>query len=352
MGQASALGFFDYERNSLSFTVNESKVDRQHLITACCENMRKQSIDSLTLKFDDQMFLFFLRNEENIRFVEGSFKDYPKLVSRVKFSTDEQEPEVIPVIQKANARSVKESSNDTGGSTTKEPDHALLQRSMYQPMSYFQKAYSNAELYFKPLDDTGGDFYWTKDYQYKNLVVLGDCTGHGTFGSMIAMSVMTLLKQFFRLPPTSLTNALIDFHKQMLELMEDEVLEVFDVELAILVLDKRTKELTYAGSGVNVVIKTKKGTTQLKSRKSQLILGRVKEEKVKLKKSDQLYVSSDGIFDQFDVDNKKRLGSSNFQKMVESLPFDNSLDHFNRKFEEFKGDTPQLDDQSMLILTL
>ncbi|MEO9473916.1 MAG: hypothetical protein ABJG41_00210 [Cyclobacteriaceae bacterium] len=137
-------------------------------------------------------------------------------------------------------------------------DYAQVQHSMYQSLSHFKKAYSGVRLYFQPYEDPGGDFYWTRDYQYKNLVVLGDCTVHGTLGAMNAMSVMTLLRQFFRLPPTCLETAVVEFYEQMKGLMEEEILEVFDVEIAILLIDKRTSELTYAGSGVVMMYKSKK----------------------------------------------------------------------------------------------
>jgi serine phosphatase RsbU (regulator of sigma subunit) len=169
---------------------------------------------------------------------------------------------------------------------------------------------------------------------------------------MIAMAVMTLLKQFFKLPPTSLKHAISGFHEQLQELMEDEVLDVFDVELAILSLDKRTSVLTYVGSGVNTLIKTESGVKQFKSRKSQLILGTVKEEKIQLKKGEQLFVSSDGIYDQFDAENKKRLGSRGFLNMIERAPANNTFNSFMEQFEAFRGEAKQLDDHSMIVLTI
>ncbi|MEO9473915.1 MAG: SpoIIE family protein phosphatase [Cyclobacteriaceae bacterium] len=81
-------------------------------------------------------------------------------------------------------------------------------------------------------------------------------------------------------------------------------------------------------------------------------MGKAKEDKIPLSKGDQLFIFSDGILDQFDRHNKKRMGSSNLQKIIEKCDHDTPLISFKNYFNEFRGDTKQLDDQSLLILTL
>ncbi|MEP0368819.1 MAG: SpoIIE family protein phosphatase [Cyclobacteriaceae bacterium] len=343
MSAISLLGSFDSDHRSVKFEVNKSLEGHDAIISACCEKMVAQSIDNMTVEFDNETFLFFLKKDGKIRFIEGKTDDHLSLINKVKLGLEGQ---LIDKTPNTPTTELKESIPNL-------TDYAQVQHSMYQSLSHFKKAYSDVRLYFKPYEDPGGDFYWTRDYQYKNLVVLGDCTGHGTLGAMIAMSVMTLLKQFFRLPPTCLKTAIVEFHKQMKGLMEEEILEVFDVELAILLIDKRTSELTYAGSGVNMMHKTNKGTvSQFRSRKSHITMGKAKEDKIPLCKDDQLFIFSDGILDQFDEHNQKRLGSSNLQKFIEKCDHDTPLITFKKHFDQFRGDTKQLDDQSLLILTV
>lgn len=342
MGQISLLGSFDCEQEVVHFSINDSQDDHSALVEACCKKMSIQDMDTMTLELDNQTFLFLIRTDNNIRFIEGKKSDALILIKKVKLGLEGQ---MIPT-------PVTNSKPEDKKVNSHAMDDTVLQNSMLQSTSYFEKSFSKAELFFKPLEETGGDFYWSKDYQYKNLVILGDCTGHGTLGAMIAMSVLTLLKHFFRLPPTSVKKSLLEFHKQMKELMEEEVIAVFDVEIAILLFDKRTNQLNYAGSGINLVIKSGSQITQFKSRKSQISLGTVTEATTELKKGDQLFISSDGILDQFDTENHKKLGSNNFVKMIENTDPENSLATFTEQLEAFRGSTTQLDDQSLLILTI
>ena len=340
MSVVSLLGSFDSDHHSVQFEVNKSLEGHDAIISTCCEKMVAQSIDNMTVEFDNETFLFFLKKDGKIRFIEGKTDDYLSLVNKVKQGLEGQF-----IDETTTAESEETIPNLT--------DYAQVQHSMYQSLSNFKKAYSDVRLLFQPYEDPGGDFYWTRDYQYKNLVVLGDCTGHGTLGAMIAMSVMTLLKQFFRLPPTSLETALVEFHKQMKGLMEEDILEVFDVELAIVLIDKRTSELTYAGSGVNMMHKANNGSVnEFRSRKSQITMGKVKENKIQLTQGDQLFIFSDGILDQFDANNHKRLGSAKLKKIIERCDHNTPLITFKKHFNQFRGDTKQLDDQSLLILTV
>ncbi|WP_258103967.1 PP2C family protein-serine/threonine phosphatase [Marinoscillum sp. MHG1-6] len=358
MPSVNLLGSFSYDHQSVEFFVNREDKAHSAIVEVCCKKMKTQGLKSMTIEFDHSSFIYFLKKGDHIRFIEGNNKDYPVLTSKVRLGLEgdlipeedlkekeETEPKAAATVQ------VSPPSSDDLDTSLKE-DHAIIHHSLYQSLDQFKRNYSNAELYFKPFEEPGGDFYWCRDYQYKSLVALGDCTGHGSLGAMIAMSVMTLLKQFFRLPPTSLKDALVEFHHQMKELMEEEILDTFDVELGVLLLDKRTNILTYSGSGVNMTLKSGDEVNSYRSRKTNIITGKVTEEQIQLKEGDQIFIYSDGILDQFDAKDEKRMGLKGLQQIVTNTHPQNTLSTFLKDFNSFRGKTEQLDDQTMLILTV
>ncbi|MFY0599417.1 MAG: SpoIIE family protein phosphatase [Cyclobacteriaceae bacterium] len=347
MSTASLLGYFEKEENVAQFSINNSQSKREPMVNLCCQKMIKSDISSLTIELDDRSFLYFVQGEGNIRFVEGSMSDYSLLKLKVNEGTEGY---------RIMSSVIEEQESETQEPTLKPvhtaDDHSRIPHSFLQPIERFKKAYSNAELFFKPFEDPGGDFYWTRDYQYKNLVVLGDSTGHGMQGAMISMSAMTLLKQFFRLPPTSIEDSVYEYHQIFKDLLEDEHGSEFDVELGMILLDKRSKSVTYMGSGINMLVKRSDGVQMYSSRKSKINKRNQESYKLDLREGDQLFISSDGITDQFDSNDRKRLGTKNFMKLVSDLPFPATKQDFLDSFHSFSGSTEALDDQSMLILTV
>ncbi|HCX21744.1 MAG: hypothetical protein CMB80_24015 [Flammeovirgaceae bacterium] len=353
----SLLGHYELENNEVHLEVNKSCRASDPLMLKYCQKMKTENIGSMTIEFDDESFIFL--NEENgkIRFIEGQVRDYAKLVNRVKSGLEGEyvptSPDLTNNTQPLKPTASTEVAVEVDDSFIEIDDSTRIHDSLGQPISQFQIAYDNAEIFFKPFEAPGGDFYWTRDYQYKNLVVVGDCTGHGMQGALIGMSVMTLLKHYFKLPPTNLADALTDFHKQMHELMEHEELSVFDAELGFIYLDKRNNELMYSGSGINMIYKSQDGEcTNYRTSKRLLIKGEVQLHTVEAKTGDQIFIYSDGITDQFDNANERKLGTKGLMNMVRDLPHGASIKDFNEKFQYFSGSTEALDDQTMLVLTL
>ena len=73
---------------------------------------------------------------------------------------------------------------------------------------------------------------------------------------------------------------------------------------------------------------------------------------ITLQPGDQIFLFSDGILDQFDANDQKKLGSLGLLKIVEELPTEGTLEAFKSAIGKFKGGTRQMDDQSLLILTV
>ncbi|MEQ9306576.1 MAG: SpoIIE family protein phosphatase [Marinoscillum sp.] len=350
MSSVSLLGHFETNQDEVFFEVNNSTRSNGAALNQIRSKIFEEDIESLTIEYDDNTFTHFLKTDNGkISFIEGKREEILLLQNKLKNGLEgelllDNEPLEEPT---ADHEKTTPHPNLNEGKS----DHARIHSSFLQNISSFKSAYTNAEIYFQPFEEPGGDFYWTKDYQYRNLVVVGDCTGHGMQGAMIGMSVMTLLKQFFRLPPTNLKEALYEFHHQMHELLEEEH-ESFDVELGFILMDKRKNKLDFVGSGIDLLIKSKNALKKCRTRKRNLIQDKLEEFTFQVESGDQLFAYTDGIIDQFDKDNHKKFKSSGITSLVEVLPATNTMDAFSEAFNQFRESNGQLDDQTMIVLTV
>lgn len=333
--------------NSYLSTSFDSGTDDQTLsfsadqITYVCERLISNGDQSVTIDFVDGTFIYLHNFGESVRYIFGEKGDYARLIKGVRSG---KAGELF--FCEARLKKPKELKK-----AKKPKDSVLIHNSLLPEISELEYAYSKAEVYFKPLDDIGGDFYWARNYSGKSITVVGDCTGHGVQGAMIAMSVMTLLKQHLSDPPSNLKESLREFYEKLKEIIEDEELKIFDVDLGFLMVDHETNDMEFVGSGINLLVKTSDGTKRYSSRKAKVLVNKHKVEKFQGKLGDQLFMYSDGISDQFDSQNKKKLGSK-VTKLIDKIPAPVSISSLEENLNKFRGETEPIDDQTVVCLTV
>lgn len=302
--------------------------------------MKETGTTNLTFDFEDNRFIYFQRFGDQVKCIQGNADEYIHLQKLLKANAEAPKLALNSDFKvNAEDRVIDKESN-------------LIHQSLFTPLSVFERTFEKASVFFEPYEAPGGDFYWCKNYTYKTIVIVGDCTGHGMQGAMIAMSVMTLLKQHFKLLPNVLEEEIRNIYKEIKAIKEYEDSGFLDCELGMIVLDKRSNELEYIGSGVNLIVKRDHTQEAYSSRKAWLITGKQKVTRLKLKKGDEIFLFSDGITDQFDKQDKSKLRSKGLYEIVRALPRKPSAKDFKEKMDAFRGSTRSLDDQTMLMLTL
>lgn len=343
------LGSYYPEQKTCRLSVNQSENISKKQIEKICSHILDEQILNLTLEFDDGNFIFFTNLKDKIRFVEGPKIDFVDLQQKAKNDLDGK------IIRSENL--VKTALPDILYSESVTPEvllldeKVLLQHSLFSSLDKFEETFAKAEIYFRPFEDPGGDFYWIKNYERHSLVVVGDCTGHGIQGAMISMSVMTILKQFFRSMPKSLEKSIYEFYTQLNELIEEGVLDTFDTELGFVFFNKDTQKISYIGSGVNLIVKTPHSINLHTSRKSKIVKRTQSIIEFLVTKGDQLFLFTDGISDQYDSSDDRKLGAKGLKKLLQQ-PEKITLNSFEKSFGDFKGETKPFDDQTILMLTI
>lgn len=219
-----------------------------------------------------------------------------------------------------------------------------------------EQTFDKSTVYFRPEDEVGGDFYWYKAASGKLFFVLGDCTGHSMEGAMSTMIVISLLNQFFSyrhmLNPKELVS---DVYEQINEFnqtktkVEGTLQYQLGVEMIFIVFDFAKEELKVISTGLPLWIK----------RNNQIIKRRYKsvkdwaiwkekyfdEETIYFKPGEKIITFSDGITDQYNAEDKKKLGGSRLEEWLTEGEV--NYDTIHQKLNEWMGDNHQYDDISL-----
>ncbi len=184
---------------------------------------------------------------------------------------------------------------------------------------------------YKPKDIVSGDFYWLAQIEDEVMIAVADCTGHGVPGALLAMIGDTLLRKIV------MENGITDPAK-ILERLHEEIrfkLKQEDkkkkrgerndgMDIALCRLDRQHKNLIFAGANrplyhvKNAELHEIKGDRRSiggRQRKAKRVYSR---HEIKVEPGDMIYLSSDGIVDHPNQDNKK-FGSTRLKELLQDL---------------------------------
>ncbi len=246
-----------------------------------------------------------------------------------------------------------------------------IQKAILPSLIELKEQFADVGLLFKPRETVSGDFYWVQSVKDEKsgkkyfYIAVVDCTGHGVpgaFMSMIGSRVLTMLINEKKLrEPSEILNELdLEIHEALkqkntgnddgmdlcLARIEELEAEKFEVTIGTA---KRPFAYHTSASGFRTI---------KASRYS--IGGMVRTEKVfeqhklLLNKGDQLYLFTDGYYDQQDV-YRKKLGRKAFYNMLQNttkFSVRKQIDFLNEKLLMYKNNTDQRDDITILILKM
>ncbi|MDP3567288.1 tetratricopeptide repeat protein [Sediminibacterium sp.] len=209
-----------------------------------------------------------------------------------------------------------------------------------------------------PKDIVSGDFYWYSKQGDDSFIVVADCTGHGVPGAFLSMVGSTLLNEIIthkkisdpsliiKELAISLSNTLINKEKE--EFNQD------GMDISICRVNHKTRKIYFAGANQSIYIVDQKSTNEIKAQISSIngIFAMNKTEEITtfewdLKPGTMVYMATDGYVDQIsEVTNKKFL-SSRYEKLLREInasPIEKQSQMIEETFDEWKGDSKQIDD--------
>ncbi|SMD38882.1 Serine phosphatase RsbU, regulator of sigma subunit [Reichenbachiella faecimaris] len=357
------IGFVSAYSSGKRVAVYENKINEELNLKAfeiyCINSLGEESIEKedIIVDYGSKGFLSFHQiSPENWLIIVADKQLFPTVKSVVKkinkekilFDLEDAEIQTPPETKVERIVESKEGIEEKLMSTQR------LQQSILPDLSvlgvYFNKYFS----YYSPEDVLSGDIYWLKETEESIFVVVADCKGNSMEGALATMTVHLILDQITVADPvSSLRSIYEDLAKS--NSLNDASYSV-SVEMAMCKFDKKTGRIEIATSGVPVLyIEGDDNSNLLKIKGAQNTdASNAKLESIKLyaNKGDKLILYTDGLTNQSDKEGKSKLGNTGIRKMFMSMNGSFSGTLFENKFSEWKGNTKQRGDITVLALEI
>ncbi len=212
---------------------------------------------------------------------------------------------------------------------------------------------------FKPKDIVSGDFYWATEHKDKFYLAVCDSTGHGVPGAFMCLLNIGFLSEAIKEKEIAQPNEVFNYvRKRLIEsISKDEQQDGMDGIL--LCIDKTTNAISYSSANNSPVLIRQNKIIELPKDKMPVGKGE-KLESFKLytidfKKSDSLYLYTDGYADQFGGPKGKKFKYKPLNEWLtsnSSLGLSKQSTILNENFLDWKGDLEQVDDVLVLGIKL
>jgi serine phosphatase RsbU (regulator of sigma subunit) len=181
---------------------------------------------------------------------------------------------------------------------------------------------------YQPKDILSGDIFWVNKVEESAIVAAIDCTGHGVPGSMLSMVGFMVLNDIvlnrgIREPAAILTE-LNEMVKVILRQKLDTEHIGDGMDVCLCKIEKGGKHVTYSGARRPLYV-VREGILQEIKGVRKSIGGSHKEEEreftntfLDLEYGQMIYLTTDGIMDQFDK-HGKRFGSKKLKEMIKEV---------------------------------
>ncbi len=237
------------------------------------------------------------------------------------------------------------------------------------PSTQNLKIYFDHFIVFMPKDVVSGDFYWFSDNHPQYMFfALGDCTGHGVPGAFLSLIASYLLSSIINekhiVDLIEIMNTLdLKFNKFMHKTTSHNI-DGMDISLLRFEKDNKKKvDFTGAKGSILVWYPSVKELKRYKAARRSIgflsnseTKSRVKffESTIELEEDSIIYLYSDGYVDQ-NNQARKRFGTLRFLKVVKEnaeVPIQQQKIILIKQLEEYKEDSPQRDDITVIALRL
>lgn len=237
-----------------------------------------------------------------------------------------------------------------------------IQNAVLPPLHVLESLIPEHFVLFRPRDIVSGDFYWLSGKDGILIVAAVDCTGHGVPGAFMSMLGIAFLNDIVNK---------ITFNRHILALHANEILNQLrenvinslhqtgkpneskdGMDIALCVIDFEHKQMQYAGAH-NPVYIIRNGEFLITDG-DKMPIGIYKNShlsftnhELPLEIGDQIYIFSDGYYDQFGGPNNMKLMSANFRKYlleIHEKPMKEQKELLENYYDNWKNGKDQVDD--------
>ncbi|MCR5455937.1 MAG: SpoIIE family protein phosphatase [Bacteroidales bacterium] len=236
-----------------------------------------------------------------------------------------------------------------------------LQSAMLQAVEPTSAMFANYCVIYQPKQLVGGDFYYTRKIDDTLVICLGDCTGHGVPGAMLASMGISFLTQLLiknrdhQLMPDEILTQLKDKVSSSLGLDKEGEQRTDGMDIALLIYNRDTRHGYYAGARRDMVMIRAQKSITIKGDNIHIGYSNNAEQftskEIIFQKGDKVYLFSDGCTDQIGGPQKQRIKRHKLRtKLLEirALPFSDQKKEIEKMIADWQGHLPQTDDITLL----
>ncbi|MDA3844208.1 MAG: SpoIIE family protein phosphatase [Candidatus Kapabacteria bacterium] len=239
-----------------------------------------------------------------------------------------------------------------------------IQQAILTSDQTMKKAFPRSFIYFRPKDILSGDFFWLHNDGETVLVAAVDCTGHGIPGSMLSMIGFMILNEIVTLgntrDPATILKDLNNMINVALKKSKSDEYSTDGMDVCLCSVNNETREIVYAGARRPLYYITKGELKEIKG--DRISIGEYLDSsdhnftnhKLTLNKDDMLYLSTDGVFDQFSGAGK-RFGTARMKEEFENIydfTCEEQLGHIQGLITSHQGSEEQIDDITVIGIKL
>jgi serine phosphatase RsbU (regulator of sigma subunit) len=233
-----------------------------------------------------------------------------------------------------------------------------IQTALIPSLELFSDKLDHFVLY-KPLAIVSGDFYWVSSQGSKQVIISADCTGHGVPGAFMSMLGVTLLNEIVNgkhilMPDQIIENLRQGVIKSLNQVADSESVKD-GMDISVCVVDFDDNILYWAGANNPLYLVRGKELVHYRADKMPASIHYRMQpftlHKIDLRKGDAFYIFSDGYADQFGGPAQKKFMSNQLKETLialEAMPMLKQAERLNEIFEEWRGDSPQVDDVTLI----
>lgn len=235
-----------------------------------------------------------------------------------------------------------------------------IQESMLSPIENLTIYFPDSFVFYKPRAIVSGDFYWITEQSGRIIVACADSTGHGVPGAFLSMLGISFLSKIVNergiIQPSIILNRLRMNIISHLHQTNKDISAGDGMDMSIISIDKRTGMMEFAGAMNPIYIVRNGHFIELKP--DRMPVGYYDNEdrsfsstKVEIKHDDQLYMFSDGYYDQFGGKDGLKMKTKKFKEILSQCALKSNEEQtkiLENEFENWKGSFEQVDD--ILIL--
>lgn len=239
----------------------------------------------------------------------------------------------------------------------------LIQRSVMPLPIFIDAIFEKNFVFNRPRDIVSGDFFFVHYHNDVSILAIADCTGHGIPGAFMSllgtMAMRIVVSRTKSYNPNILLNMLNGEIIKLLHQRGRKNETIDSIDMALCVFDLKNDILDYSGANIPLYLarklEDKYSINRIKPTKATIGYDSLKEQftvhSFKLNKGDRLYMSSDGLGDQFGGIQNKKLKRKGFVEMLEfinSIPFNQQNEALENFLDRWMGSIDQIDDMMFI----